>query len=277
MPGTALGCGGQPWGAELSLGCKGEPWGAGDSPGVQTRAWGARESLGCRGQPWGAGDSPGVQSRDWGAGESPEVQSRAWGARQHPGAQGSLFLLPGRAEMGAQWTPPLGGRWHPSSSWAPLGAGAVPSPAQFHRPRARRCWSSPEAGCAPSRAGRALPPTPGIPPGPRDGGVGPPVPSPAELPRWFSPPNAACLGLFQPLLLDTASSRARARGQVPAGHRRDAGVSLSPSVGTPQPGELGFDGGWGPDPRGALLEGDGGPCAHRGSGPCLCAAPSHLL
>lgn len=180
----------------------------------------AEAALGCR-------ENPGMQGE-------PGVQGK------HPRARGSLFLLPRRAEMGAQGTPtprrqpvPLS---FPGRARVPPVAGAAPSPArraQFRRrlsccPKAQLCWSSPRAGCAPSRAGWALPPTPGITPGPRGGGVGlggatMPCPALPSCAGGFSPPcrlphSAACLGLFQPLLLHAAPSRAQAWGQASARH-----------------------------------------------------------
>lgn len=114
------------------LECWGQPW-------VHGRAWGGGESLGCRGAPWGS--------------------ARAWGAGEHPRAQGSLILLPGKAEMGAQGTPTpqrqLAPLSFPDPSRVPPSARAAPSPArraQFRHlhnccPRAWLCWSSPGAGC----------------------------------------------------------------------------------------------------------------------------------
>lgn len=140
------------------------------------------EGMGVPGVPMGDRETlPWEELEYWG---QPWVYGRSWGAGEHPRAQNSLFLLPGRAERGAQGIPtprrqltPLS---FPGPSQASLGAGVTPSPAcraQFrhfhnHHPRALLCQSSPGAGCALSQAGQALPPALGIIPGPRDGGVG---------------------------------------------------------------------------------------------------------
>lgn len=143
---------------------------------------------------------------------------------------------------------PLGGSWHPSPSPVPLGARAAPSPAprtQFchlHNccPGAQLCWSSLEAGCAPSRAGWALPPASGNTTGPKDE-----LPCPAEL-RWW---------LFSTLPVSPQCCLSWAVASSPARHRLESSLStgpsaswtprrsLSPSAVTLQPrGELSLEG-----------------------------------
>lgn len=157
---------------------------------LRGREMGAREillweELECWGQPW-------VHGRAWDAGDHPGVQPEpgVHGAPQGAGKslrwrgapQGTGFPVPAAWESQGTPTPhrQLAFLSFPGSSQAPSDARVTPSSAcraQFHHqrnrhPRAQLCWSSPRAGCAPSQAGRALPPALGIIPDPRDGGVG---------------------------------------------------------------------------------------------------------
>lgn len=174
---------------------------------------GAKEILPCEepecwGQPW-------MHGRAWGAGKHPGVEERAWGAGEHPRAQGTLFLMPGRAECPGDPYPSeaAGTPLLPGSLWLP----ELP-PAQLPGPSfATSTTTAPGLGFAGARL-KLVAPHPELvglyhlpratPPAPRTscrvllscaGGFSPPC----QFPR-----SAACLGLLHPLRLDIASSRA---------------------------------------------------------------------